>query len=137
VQNLDTLRGTEELPPPTPSVRRRLAWHLVQRASEGFRGGRRGVRASELAMELDVPAEWLDAIGEDLLRTGLLVEVRGDDDLLMPARPPEQIRPPEVLAAAEGTTGRFLERVRLQGEPERVLSAAEQDAGRALGVFTF
>jgi len=137
VQNLATLRGTEDLPPPTPAVRRRLAWHLVQHASDGFRAGRRGVRASDLAMELDVPGEWLESVGDDLLRSGLLVQVLGDDDLVMPARPPEQITVPDVLAAAEGMTGHFLERVRLQGDSERALSTAEQDARRSLAVFSF
>jgi membrane protein len=137
VQNLHALRGTENLPPPTPSVRRRLAWHLVQHASEGFRAGRRGVRASEVAMELDVPAEWMEGIGDDLVASGLLVQVVGDGDLVMPSRPPEQIRAPDVLGAAEGTVGRFLERVRLADESERMLATAEQDTARALSAITF
>lgn len=137
VQNLHSLRGTENVPPPTPSVRRRLAWHLVQHASEGFRAGRRGVRASELAMELDVPAEWMEGIGDDLLAGGVLVQVAGDPDLVMPSRPPEQIQAAEVLAAAEGSIGHFLDRVRLGEESERKLATIEQDAARSLSVVSF
>lgn len=137
VQNLYSLRGGEELPPPTPGVRRRLAWHLVQRASQAFRAGNRGVRISELAMELDVPGEWLDLASDDLLRMGVLVQVRGGDDLLMPARPPEKITPQQVLAAAEGEGGRFLDRVRLGEDQERALAEAERGTGKALAGFGF
>ena len=36
-QNLDTLRGSEHLPPASHAIRVRLAWHLMTRASAGFR----------------------------------------------------------------------------------------------------
>ena len=137
VQNCDSLRGEEEPPPLSPSVRRRLAWHLVQRAGAGFRQGQRGVRTSQLGMDLDVPGEWLDAIVDDLLHAGILVQVQGDDDLVMPGRPPEQIEPARVLAAAEGLTGGFLDRVRLEAAPEQALAQAERGAGVALQPFGF
>jgi membrane protein len=137
VQNLGTLRPQTQLPPASHRVRQRLAWHLVHAASAAFRSGRKGVRTSTLCMQLDVPVEWVDDVGNQLVTGGILVAVDEDEDLLMPARPPEQIAMPDVSAIVAGATDRFLQRVELPQEGEVALAAADAAAAQRLAALGF
>ncbi len=138
VQNLESLRGTEHLPPATHAIRVRLGWHLVIKASDNFRNGRGGCDLAQFAMEMDVPREWVDAVFDALYAGGLLVGVQGDQDIAMPARPPEEILFSQVLNAVnrQDVAG-FLERVRLPEEGEKQLLAAEQAGADRLAERSF
>lgn len=139
VQNLQALRGTEHLPPASHAIRVRLAWHLMARASEGFREGRSGCELAQVAVDLDVPREWVDAVFDALYEAGLVVGIRGSDqDIAMPARPPEEITFAQVVAAVNGQDTRgFLERVRLPEVGEEDLTAAEAAGAERLGRRSF
>src|SRR5690606_25757476 len=102
VQNLSSLHGSEQLPPAPRAVQQRLAWHLVAAACDGFRTGKRGVTAAELSTRMDVPMDWVDAVGDTLVRGGALVLLSSDDDRLMPARPPEQMDMAQVTSIVDG-----------------------------------
>jgi DNA-binding IscR family transcriptional regulator len=109
----------------------------VQQAGTAFRGGHKGTRASALCMRLDVPAGWLDEVADHLVDGGVLVSVHDDEDLLMPARPPEQIAMADVAAAVAGSDDAFLQRVRLPAATEAVLVAAESAAHAKLAAIAF
>ena len=127
MQNLESLRGTEHLPPASQPIKIRLAWQLVHKASESFREGRGGCDLTSFAMERDVPREWVDAVFDALSAGGLIVGVQGDQDIAMPARPPDQILFSDVLKALNREdVGDFLDRVRLSEEGEKELSAVER-----------
>lgn len=139
VQNLRALRGSEHLPPASHAINVRLAWHLMTRASHGFREGRAGCELAQVSADLDVPREWVDGVFEALSEAGLLVAVQGgDEDIAMPARPPEEITFSDVLNAVNGhDVAGFLQRVRLPEPGEEDLTAAEQAEAERLGQRSF
>lgn len=132
VQNLPSLRGGEQLPAAPRAVQQRLAWHLVVAACEGFRAGRRGTTAAELSSRLDVPMEWVDEVGDALVRGGLLVVLQNDSERLMPALPPEQIDLARVTAVVDGDGDANLTRVQLPAEQEQAVLAARTAAEASL-----
>jgi membrane protein len=137
VQNLQSLRDGKPLPPPTPWVLRRLGWLVVSRACDAFRGGQRGIRLEELAMELDVPEDWLDTVAQLLIDGGVLVTIQ-DDELVMPARPPEQVEWRQVIAMIDGAGDEeLLRRVQLPDEAELRLAKADEAMNAALAGRSF
>lgn len=136
-QNHRSLRVGERLPPPTWGVRVRVAWHLLADAAAAFRAGRRGVRPGELCAEMNVPREWLQDVLTLLIDSGLLVAAQGDEELLLPGRPPEDIGMADVFAVLEGRGSRHLELVRLPENPEARLAAASQAAAQAVRGMAF
>ncbi|HLQ36893.1 MAG TPA: YihY/virulence factor BrkB family protein [Planctomycetota bacterium] len=137
VQNLGTLHSLERLPPASPAVQRRLAWHLVTAAGQRFRSGRQGVEPSAVCAQLDVPGEWLERVADQLVAGGVLVQVEGGDELLMPARPPEQLDMQAVQAALDGPDDEFLARVRLPASAEQELGSADSAAAAVLSKLGF
>lgn len=139
VQNIHMLRGAEHLPPAAFAIRKRLAWHVLHRSAVDFQEGRRGCDVGRLCRDMDVPREWLDGVVEALERGGLLVVPEGYQELVMPARPPEDIGMAEVILALENRFGavEFLERVRLPEEQERELGQAEQAFAKAIAHSNF
>jgi membrane protein len=138
VQNLESLRGTEHMPPASHAIKVRLGWHLLNRASDAFRNGRAGCDLARFAMDMDVPREWVDGVYDALYAGGLLVCVQGDQDIAMPARPPEQILFSQVVDAVDRQdVAGFLERVRLPEEGEKQLLAAEQAGADRLAERSF
>jgi len=129
VQNLHSLRG-RVLPRPSWSSQRRLALAAVDAACRAFESGAGGLSVTRLAMQADVPFEWVDEVCQALQRSGLLVTVEGTKQL-MPARPPARIAIADVLEAIE-TQGSLVEvgRLPLRVELSRSL-ARHDDAGRA------
>ena len=107
----------------------------MTRASEGFRESRAGCELAQVAVDLDVPREWVDGVFDALSQAGLVVGVRGSgQDIAMPARPPEEITFGQVVSAVNGQDVRgFLERVQLPEEGEEDLTAAEAAGAERLG----
>lgn len=137
VQNLGSLRGGDQLPPPSGGVRQRMMWHLMDRAAAEFRTGRRGVRLSSLARRLDLPREWVDDAAELLVQAGLLVPVGGDEEVLMPGRPPETIAVADLLAVLQAPGDPAAQRVALPEEAEQRLTAAFAAARREVAGMAF
>jgi hypothetical protein len=88
-------------------------------------------------MQLDVPGEWVDQMGSQLVAGGVLVAVDDDADLLMPSRPPEQIAMADVAAIVAGPADQFLDRVELPREGEVTLAAADTAAAQRLADLAF
>jgi len=133
VQHIHDLRGAEQLPVANGAIRKRLAWHLLHHCGEGFRQGRSGCEIGELAASMDVPREWLDEVADALVEKGLLLRVAGNEDLMAPARPPEEISAAEAYAAADFTPAEtFVDRVALPQDAEQRLRDAEAAASRVL-----
>jgi membrane protein len=137
VQNLGTLHSATDLPPATHHVRQRLAWHLVHAAGAAFRSGHKGVRASALCRQLDVPREWMGGVVDELVARSVLVPLQDDADLLLPARPPEQIPFAEVAEAVAGGDDPYNARVRLPDAAEAQLRAADAAAAERLAGAAF
>lgn len=137
VQNLGSLRGSDQLRPPTYGIRMRMMWHLMRAAADGFRGGRKGVRPAQLAMAMDLPRSWIDDAADLLVRAGMLMPVGSDEEMLAPGRPPESLDMADVLAVLEGKDNPDLERIRLPEEPEQRLAAAGSAAAREVAGVAF
>jgi membrane protein len=137
VQNLASLRGPEQLPSASRAVQQRLAWYLVAGACDGFRTGRRGALATELAARLDVPIEWVEGVADLLVQGGVLVVLQGDGERLMPAVPPEQLDMVKVTAAIDGDGEAAFPRVQLPLEQEQEVAAARGAASERLGLLRF
>lgn len=137
VQNLQRLRGGAPLPPPSPAVVQRIAWHLLADGARAFRGGQRGVRLADVCARLDLPPEHVEQVAQRLLAGNVLVRLAGDPELLMPARPPELIALPEVLAVLAGDGDQALARVRLPEAEERQLERANELTREQLARLTF
>lgn len=131
IQNLHRLR-TEDLPAPPFVVRERLALHLGGRAVAAFVRGERGCAPADLAVDLDVPVDWLEDVADDLAAEDVLGWVKGRERLV-PLLPPERL---DALAVAEALRGRapdaVLRRLALPDELERRVQRVEETRRREL-----
>lgn len=137
VQHVGSLHGPGVLPPASFAVRQRLAWHLVSAMGTAFRAGDKGARVSAVCQQLDVPREWVEEVVAVLCDGGVAVQVASEPDLLVPARPPEQVTPGSLLQLLDGSALPEVERVRLPEPTERLLAQATAAAAAAFGATRF
>ncbi|MBL9126799.1 MAG: YihY family inner membrane protein [Verrucomicrobiales bacterium] len=111
-----------------------VALRVMIEAGRAFRRAEEAPSIADLSQRLEVPGELLSQIVRVLLRARLLVEASVGDTGLMPARPLEDIRVSDVVAALRRGTGQGMatrrdsDRERAEGEMAR-LGDAERKAG--------
>ena len=137
VQNIGSLHAREDLPAPIFAVQKRVMWHLMHEAAVAFREGRQGVQLAGVATRLGVPRVWVDELADLLVEAQLLVRVRGEDGLLVPARPPETISMSDVVAVLDRCRGPVAGRIVLTESAEQRLSAASAAASKELSELAF
>jgi membrane protein len=129
VQNIHALRNAKTVPPVTHAVRRRLALLVMSEASRKFAEGAGGCDLSAIAVQCDVPRDWIDGVYLSLSKAGLVSRLAGSEQVI-PSRPPGLITTLEVLRALEtGEADAFLDQICLRPEMERRLKdlrAAEE-----------
>ncbi len=137
VQNIHRLRVLEHLPPPSFRDRRRIAMHVVGEATRRFTEGRKGVDVVDLASRCDLPGEWVVPVVDDLVAAGLLLRVDGEEDFVVPARPPALLTLAEVARAVEGPENDLVRRLAVADPCARALEAVDQSRDRELGPRSF
>lgn len=146
IQNLHRLRA-EDLPAPPFVVRERLALHLVGEAVAAFLRGERGCAPGDLAVDLEVPVEWLEDVADDLAVEDVLGWMKRRERVV-PLLPPGRLDGLTVLDALRGRAPEALssrlvlpegleERIRRLEETRRVELAgwrwSGEDGGDAAG----
>jgi membrane protein len=100
VQNVHLIGPGRSVQDLSYAVQERLALELTAVACERFMAGHGPTRLAQVATELDVPREWLDAIAARLCEARVLAPVRGGK--VTPARPCAQIGAELVREAMRG-----------------------------------
>lgn len=101
IQHLHLIGPGRDLDKLAPAVRERVAVRLADETADRFAAGGGPTQLEIAAARMDVPAEWLETVAEELVGAGILVRVQGG--AVAPARPPSKIPLSEVVAAARGT----------------------------------
>ena len=128
IQNLHLIGPGRDLEKLAPAVRERVAIRLADETADRFAAGKGATQLGRAAARMDVPAEWLDTVAEELVQAGILVHVMGG--AVAPARPPDKITLAEVVAAARGSLPPTMQkRLTLADAVHQTVFAAEEASG--------
>lgn len=137
-QNIDMFRRELRAPEINFRLRELLALAILQDVVAAFVAGAPGWTAQRLEDELELPSRILADLLEELVASGLLVVIAGEQPSYLPAREPDQVLMAEVLTILRDFGGTWQPHRLTRGEEQltKIIAKLDDAAKDALSGMT-